>query len=202
MLAEGKMKVLPLEDREAMNAAEPDTVTAEFTEADNARREDAMICRIVSGGWPVNIVMLGGAYDLRDGLRRLQCDGWCVVTVHVKGYRRRLSGNRDFCMCLLRRSILAENERRAILFPQREESGIYRNFEYPEPREGEAFSKAELVNYVGASFKVIKFRRSRLRLAMVVNGAGECPEFAKTAPPPKSSGWRLVTMNITLRRCS
>jgi len=87
MLAEGKMTVLPLEDKEAMDAAEPDAVTAEFAEEDNLAREDAMVCRIVSRGLPVNVVMLGGAHDLPGGLKRLQCDDWCVITVDVKAYR-------------------------------------------------------------------------------------------------------------------
>jgi hypothetical protein len=37
---------------------------------------------------PVHVVMLGGAHDLRDALRRLQCERWCVVTVDVKAYRK------------------------------------------------------------------------------------------------------------------
>jgi hypothetical protein len=87
MLAEGKMTILPLEDKEAMDAAEPDAVTAEFTDEDNRAREDAMVCRIVSRGQPVNVVMLGGAHDLRGGLQRLRCDDWCVIMVDVKAYR-------------------------------------------------------------------------------------------------------------------
>ncbi len=81
--------VLPLEDEAAYAAANPvgENGTVEFDAARNEKREDAQARNLLARQGVV-VVILGGAHDLTDNLRRLAGDDVQYVQVETKAYSR------------------------------------------------------------------------------------------------------------------
>lgn len=74
---EGKLRVLPAEGKGFEQANPVRDGAVEFDEAANEKREDEIVRRLAKGG----CLVLGGAHDLADNIKRLGLDvGYVLVT--------------------------------------------------------------------------------------------------------------------------
>jgi hypothetical protein len=91
MLADEFEEVLPIEDDEVLEAANPvgSDGTVQFDPEVNERREDAIVRNLLSAG-PVAVVVLGGGHDLSDNVPE-DCEYVRVVT---KQYRQAVEPER------------------------------------------------------------------------------------------------------------
>lgn len=91
MLADQFEEVLPIEDGELLEAANPvgNDGTVRFDGETNERREDAIVRKLLKAG-PLSVVVLGGGHDLSDNVPE-DCEYVRIVT---KQYRRAIEPER------------------------------------------------------------------------------------------------------------
>ncbi|MCA9067895.1 MAG: hypothetical protein KDA84_03170, partial [Planctomycetaceae bacterium] len=89
LMMTGEIEVLPVEDQKLYEAANPvKDSTVKFDEAAIAKREDAIVRNLLASDSPVAVLVMGGAHDLSDNLKRIGQEHVEYVRVELKAYHK------------------------------------------------------------------------------------------------------------------
>jgi hypothetical protein len=91
-LMAGELEVLPAEDLEAMEAANPvQGGQVQVDEAANERREDTIVRNVLASELAVAVLILGGDHNLADNLQRIGGGQVEYVRVQVEAHKKAVS---------------------------------------------------------------------------------------------------------------
>lgn len=91
LMMAGELEVIPTEDAEALEAANPvKDGKVQWDEDADERREDAIVRNMLAGESPVAVLILGGGHDLSDNVERIGGGEVEYVRVQVKAHVKRL----------------------------------------------------------------------------------------------------------------